>query len=294
METLLVFISSTSDLAEEREAVAASLHWPFSAYRYEHDHGRRKPPRDRLVEILDKTDLYVGILGARYGSLYPNAAGDPSIVEWEFEQASERERIELFTYCKAVEASAVEPEQRRFLDRVKDFLGGRWAPPFSEPSDLVQRLLSDLAKFGAELFLAQREQEVAEEGEDALFAERVARALESRGGRYETLRGLARQALESPGDDPGELVELARKELAGATDPALRSLAREAELMAAARGDRQRFVGRLRGLAIAALGALAAVALAQLVGSFFSLTQLLLFAGLIAGVIAGCLVVARL
>jgi catechol 2,3-dioxygenase-like lactoylglutathione lyase family enzyme len=294
VETLLVFISSTSDLAEEREAVAANLRWPFSAYRYEHDHGRRKSPRDRLVEILDKTDLYVGVLGARYGSLYPNAAEDRSIVEWEFEQASERQKIELFTYCKAVDASAVEPEQRRFLDRVKDFLGGRWAPPFSETSELVQRLLSDLAKFGAEVLLAQREQEVAEEGEDALFAERVARALESQGERYEALRDLARQALESPGEEPGELVELARQELAGATEPALRSLAREAELMAAARGARHSFVGRLRWLAIAALGALAAVAVAQLIGPFFTPTQLLLFAGLIAGVIAGCLVVARL
>ena len=64
-----VFVSSTSDLHEERRAVKDALpERSVGVYLYEEDVTRDEPPRLVLQRELQKSEVFVAILGRRYGS----------------------------------------------------------------------------------------------------------------------------------------------------------------------------------------------------------------------------------
>ena len=157
---LRVFISSTSDLAEERKALAEGLPPCIEGYRYEKDRPRKQSPRDRLLDVLEQTDVFVGILGTRYGSVYPNCAGDPSIVEWEFKTASDKD-IELLGYRKeGIDPAAIEEPQREFLERLGHFVEGHWLCGFRSAEDLKLRVKDALLEWLAEFRLRLGAKEV--------------------------------------------------------------------------------------------------------------------------------------
>jgi len=135
----LVFISSTSDLQDERNSI--ELPRSMEAYRYEQDRARKQSPRDRLEEVLKSADAFVGIFGARWGSPYPDC-DDLSIVEWEFETARAQGK-ELFPFVKA-NLLDVDPNQQRFLERLRNFKTGSWVTPFASRSHLQVKVLQAL------------------------------------------------------------------------------------------------------------------------------------------------------
>jgi hypothetical protein len=153
----LVFISSTSDLATEREAVAAALLPDFVPYLYEQDHAQRRSPEERCREMIAGADFFIGLLGERYGTPFPGAREGRSIVEWEFDMARARAELPVMAFLKQMRASDPgDPRQRRLVERLtQDFRSGLWYKAFSSTAELVAlvktSLTASLLEFWARL-----------------------------------------------------------------------------------------------------------------------------------------------
>jgi hypothetical protein len=145
-DRLFVFVSSTSDLAAEREALAAGLEPPFSPYLFERDRASSKTPKDRCQEMIDRSDVFVCLLGERQGTLYSFDVGARSIVEWEFETARARRHIELMTFQKEPLVN-VDPGQQAFLVRIADFGKGPWIKRFKSSDQLVRDVSRSLLEW---------------------------------------------------------------------------------------------------------------------------------------------------
>jgi hypothetical protein len=144
MEKPVVFISSTSDLSAERKALLANLGSLYEPYLFEEDRARRGSPEERCREMIERSNVFVGILGASYGTPFP---GDPqrSIVEWEIETARRCEDVEIMAFLKKLPpGTAVDPRQKQLLDRVSGFESGFWCKVFESTESLVQLVRSSL------------------------------------------------------------------------------------------------------------------------------------------------------
>lgn len=148
-----VFISSTSDLAAERAALGAAVpRQNFDVYLYENDQARKMPPREWLQRVLLRTDLLVGVLGARFGSVYPDTS-DRSIVQWEIETAASQENTEVMAYLKEYDSpEAIEPEQLALRQAIGNFTTGIWKKQFRRVEDLVEIFRGDLIAWLADSF----------------------------------------------------------------------------------------------------------------------------------------------
>jgi len=144
--TLVVFISSTSDLAAEREALATRLQPSFLPYLFERDRASSMSPKDRCQEMIEQSDVFVCLLGERHGSLYSFDVGPRSIVEWEFETARARENLELMTFQKEPLAN-VDPNQQTFLERIAKFRTGVWIKRFQSTDQLVRDVYDSLVQW---------------------------------------------------------------------------------------------------------------------------------------------------
>jgi hypothetical protein len=152
MDKPIVFISSTSDLSEERKALLANLGTLYEPYLYEEDRARRGSPEERCREMIERSHVFVGILGAAYGTPFPS---DPqrSIVEWEIDTARRREDIEIMAFVKRLPPGAeVDPRQKQLLDRVTDFESGFWCKAFESTESLVQLVRSSLESWLVEFW----------------------------------------------------------------------------------------------------------------------------------------------
>jgi len=166
----LVFISSTSDLGEERASIAKALPRSVEPYLYEEDTARRQSPRERLTEILASTDAFVGIVGERYGSPYPDCQGDRSIVEWEFDTAKAQDHTELFAFKKAdMRPEDIEPEQQDFLGRLTQFASGIWLKTFASSDELRVEVLRAMVAWLTSYWEASLEQREADHTEASPF-----------------------------------------------------------------------------------------------------------------------------
>jgi hypothetical protein len=152
LSEIQVFISSTSDLREERETIAAALPGGFKAYLYEKDRSRREAPKIRLERVLAQSDVFACILGSKYGSVYSDSKDLRSIVEWEFETASRDDRTEILVYLKNLDSKLIEEEQHRFRERVSKFEDGCWVKDFDTADSLASLLKDDLLVFLAEVW----------------------------------------------------------------------------------------------------------------------------------------------
>jgi hypothetical protein len=154
---LLVFLSSTSDLKAERDAIAVPM--AMDVYRYENDRARGVPPRTRLRQVLEQSNAFVSLHGASYGSLYPGCDDDKAIVQWEFETAREIGRAEMFPFVKANLPANVDPRQQAFLTSLQNFNHGSWVKTFDSPAQLGMQvsdsLYSWLAEFAGRALEAQ-------------------------------------------------------------------------------------------------------------------------------------------
>jgi hypothetical protein len=132
----LVFISSTSDLSAERRALADELRPVYDLYLFEEDRARGSSPEERCRRQIERCDVFVGILGSRYGSAFPGS--ERSIVEWEFDTArAARDDLEIMPFVQRGAESGDDPRQKRFLERLTDFQGGLWCRWFDTSESLV-------------------------------------------------------------------------------------------------------------------------------------------------------------
>jgi hypothetical protein len=157
---IFLFISSTSDLQEERRALAEaeelrSLGRPFlyEGFGAGSDEAGNTSPEDILREKLEKTDVFICLLGPRYGSPY-NPPGDMrSIVEWELNTAQSRPGLEIMPFRKVVPDDVVEPSQRDFINRVTAFgAGGKWCEKYDSAQTLTRLVHDSLVKWLAKQF----------------------------------------------------------------------------------------------------------------------------------------------
>lgn len=159
----VVFISSTSDLAAEREALASTLPPAYAPYLYERDRARSRSPEDRCREMIEQSDVFVCLLGERFGSLYSFDVGPRSIVEWEFDTARERDHLELMTFQKEP-LTNIDPGQQAFLDRVTRFRTGIWCKRFHSTSQLVQDVSQSLLLWLVEYWAQRKEKRSRDRG----------------------------------------------------------------------------------------------------------------------------------
>jgi hypothetical protein len=139
---LLVFLSSTSDLKAERDAVTVPS--TMDMYRYENDRARGTPPRTRLLQVLQQSVAFVCLHGASYGSPYPDCDREMGIVEWEFKTAHDIGRAEMFPFMKATLPADIDPRQQAFLTHLQSFDGGSWVKKFDSPAQLSQEVSHSL------------------------------------------------------------------------------------------------------------------------------------------------------
>lgn len=144
-----VFVSSTwEDLRPERQAVFSALHnHPQVKFVGMEDFGSRdEDTRKASVAAVADSELYVGIIGGRYGS---------GITEEEYRAASKQNQDRLI-YFKA--ESTIQPTERDHepwpklqRDRFKKELRAAHtlSSEFDSPQDLARKLYADLSRWCA-------------------------------------------------------------------------------------------------------------------------------------------------
>lgn len=149
----VIFISSTSELREEREELAAALRPLYEPYLYEEDRARRGSPEERCRELIGESDVFLGILGPSYGSPFAAGVDERSIVEWEFDTARSQKDLEIMMFVRRGLAGAeAEPRQQRFIERVTDFHEGVWCKFFESERDLVSEVRQALERWLVEFW----------------------------------------------------------------------------------------------------------------------------------------------
>jgi hypothetical protein len=151
-----VFLSSTSKMSTERQELRSKLPSVYELYLYEWDRAGRGSPEDRCRAMIQQSDVFLGVLGPDYGSLYPGQ--QRSIVEWEFDTARELGKLEIFTFVKSPAAGEVrEPSQEAFLSRIGGFKSGVWMHFFATPTQLVEEARDSLEGWLAEVYRQTRQ-----------------------------------------------------------------------------------------------------------------------------------------
>lgn len=140
-----VFISSTFiDLKEERKEVWECLEkFDVIVKGMEQFGAREFPPLVTCMTEVEQSDIYVGIIGMRYGSEDENS--DKSFTQLEYERAVELEKT-IFIYLIDEENSKVTPSLIQ-LDRIKKLNSfkkilkeNHTVDTFSNSQDLVSKL----------------------------------------------------------------------------------------------------------------------------------------------------------
>lgn len=135
-----LFVSSTSDLADERQAVRDALSdHDVSVYLYEEEVAGVGAPRERLRKVLSRSEVYVGLLGSRFGSPLPDCSQGRSIVEWEFDQAVETPGTAIFAFTNTDGGRLAEPEQARLIQKIRDF-DSEWLKEFADVGELKKEV----------------------------------------------------------------------------------------------------------------------------------------------------------
>jgi hypothetical protein len=129
----------------------------FDPYLYEEDRARGKSPRDHCRKMIGDSEVFVGIVGSRYGSRV-GEDDDRSICEWEFDVARRCKDTEvMMMVSQAHKGTEIEPEQRRFRERIAAFGSGVWCGFFSSTQQLLESVAQALTTWLAECFCESRD-----------------------------------------------------------------------------------------------------------------------------------------
>lgn len=138
---MIVFISSVRrGLEAERDAlpglISALGHEPK---RFEDFTALPVPPRQACMDGVGEADVYLLVLGERYGDRMPDTGIAPT--EEEFNVAV-RKGIPVIVLQKA--AVEMESDQAAFAKRVEGYQAGRFRDSFSSPADLLAKVVAAL------------------------------------------------------------------------------------------------------------------------------------------------------
>jgi len=138
-----VFISSvTYALRAERDGLAALLQVvpPYQPLRFEDFKAQDRSSREACLAGVDACDVYVLLLGPRYGEPLPDSAMAPT--EEEFEQAR-RLGKPILAFVKEIDEPD-EPRQAQFKARVQSYVNGYFRDAFTDPQSLNLAVLAAL------------------------------------------------------------------------------------------------------------------------------------------------------
>lgn len=147
-----VFISSTYvDLKEERKKVWDTLEKFDVAVKGMEQFGARKSsPLETCLAEVEQSDIYVGIIGMRYGSEEPTTGKSYSQLEYEKAIAQDKE---ILIYIIDEDNSSVKPSLIQFdkihkLNNFKAILKEKHTiDTFSNSQDLVSKLQRQFSKY---------------------------------------------------------------------------------------------------------------------------------------------------
>jgi len=159
MKPLRVFLSSTmEDLEDERKAVIDALLKKQDELRIvamEHWVSTNRRPKQVCLDELQKSDVYVGMIGFLYGSIDKETG--KSITQLEYELAKEKDipRLIFLKSDKAlVKACFVEQDPRK-IELLKSFKEQideeRFRDTFVDPNDLAKQVVVALDRLQADL-----------------------------------------------------------------------------------------------------------------------------------------------
>lgn len=152
-QRLGIFISSTTkDLQPERDAVEQAIAGlNLEAVRSEKVGSQNISPREACRTMAQECDVYLGILGRRYGFKLPEGR---SATEFEFDTARQTGKP-ILLYRKRVPEEELEPEQKAFIERVGDFDTGYFIRHFTTldvPDQLIEWIRHDIVALLAGAF----------------------------------------------------------------------------------------------------------------------------------------------
>jgi hypothetical protein len=139
-----VFISSvTYALKAERDALAAQLKVvpPYQPLRFEDFTAQGRSSREACLAGVEACDVYVLLLGPRYGDALPDTGKAPT--EEEFEHAR-RLGKEILAFVKTIDEED-EPRQEQFKARVQSYVNGYFRGSFADPLTLNLAVTAALA-----------------------------------------------------------------------------------------------------------------------------------------------------
>ena len=152
-----VFISSTSEFATERDQLKQEIEalpdLRLDAYIYEAEAAGTEAPEQRLRKVLQGSEIFLLILGDKFGSEYPGRA--TSIVEWEYDYAK-TEKKELKGYVKDPLGPNADPRQAAFIARAVAFRDGSWIRRFHDTPQMISAAIGDLRKWITDAGMAWR------------------------------------------------------------------------------------------------------------------------------------------
>lgn len=149
-----VFVSSTyEDLADHRQAVEQSLALSDIDYNaMEHFASSSSPPLQTCLDAVEQSDVFVGILGVRYGGSPPG--GKLSFTEREYRLARSLGMPTLMFLIDERNAAVAPqqitretPDQQRRLRTLKAFvLRHHTVTFFTTPADLARLVLASIIR----------------------------------------------------------------------------------------------------------------------------------------------------
>ena len=145
LQRLRIFISSTTkDLQPERDAVERAIATlNLEAVRSEKVGSQSISPREACRIMAQECDVYLGILGGRYGYILREGL---SATEFEFNTAQEAGKP-ILLYRKQVPEEELEPKQKAFIERIGDFDTGYYIRDFTAadvPDQLTEWVQQDV------------------------------------------------------------------------------------------------------------------------------------------------------
>jgi hypothetical protein len=109
----------------------------------ESEGSKSRTPLAQCKRRARECDIYIGILGYRYGWVIPRAR--ISVTEMEFNEARKNNPYKILAY---VSAGPKEPKQEEFVRCIEDFAEGYFRrEPFRSDSELTTGIREDLADF---------------------------------------------------------------------------------------------------------------------------------------------------
>jgi Domain of unknown function (DUF4062) len=144
---LVVFLSSVRrGLEQERDNLPALIRAiGHECKRFEDYTAQPVPSRQACLRGADQADVYLLLLGGRYGEPVFDSGLSPT--EEEFTRARQR-GIPMLVFVK--QGVDVEPRQQAFIDRVQEYTGGRFRAGFTSAVDLQPKVAAALTELAAQ------------------------------------------------------------------------------------------------------------------------------------------------